>query len=153
MMDREGLVKIRVALPDGTGSESFWARPLGSDRYEVRNNLFSAFDLHYLDVVLAVPREAGQPPEVREVVRRSGHKTLRIVFTNPDDEAVKERILGAIDDMGARYENANGRLYSIDVLPGADYQAVCDFLWREETETGTLAYETAITRRDDPLLE
>lgn len=118
----------------------------------MRNNLFAAFDLHYLDVVRAVPREPGQKPEVLEVVRRSGHKTLRIVFVNPDDEAVKARVLKAINAMGAHYENAIGRLYSIDVLPESDYRAICDFLGQEETVARTLSYETGITRDDDPLV-
>ena len=118
----------------------------------MRNSLFAAFDLHYLDVVRAVTRKPGQKPEVLEVVRRSGHKSLRIIFVNPDDEAVKARVLKAINTMGAHYENANGRLYSIDVLPESDYQAICDFLWQEETEAKTLSYENGITRDDDPLV-
>jgi hypothetical protein len=152
--DDEELVKVWVDLPDDpeTGSESFWAKPLGEDLYEIRNNLFAAFDLHYLDVVRAVPREPGQKPEVLEVVRRSGHKTLRVIFLNPDDEAAKTRILKTVNKMGAHYENANGSLFSIDVLPESDYQAVCDFLGREETEAKTLSFENGITRADDPLL-
>jgi hypothetical protein len=152
--DREGLVKIWIDLPDDpeTGSESFWALPLGNDLYEVRNNLFAAYDLHYLDVVRAVPRENAQKPEVLEIIRRSGHKTLRVIFHNPEDEVTKRRVLRAINAMGARFENANGRLYSIDVPPESDYQAVCDSLWREEAEGKTLTYETGISREDDPLL-
>jgi hypothetical protein len=148
--DNEGLVKIWVDLPDDpdTGSESFWAKPLGQDLYEIRNNLFAAFDLNYLDVVRAVPREPGQKPEVVEVVRRSGHKTLRVAFLNPEDEATKIRVLKTVNEMGAHYENANGRLYSIDVLPEADYQAVWDFLWQEATQAKTLSFENGITRDD-----
>ena len=100
----------------------------------------------------SAPCRARARPETRgsRVVRRSGHKTLRIIFLDPHDEVGKPRVLRTINAMGAHYENANGRLYSIDVLPEADFQAVCDFLSHEETESRTLSYESGVTSDADP---
>jgi hypothetical protein len=48
----------------------------------------------------------------------------------------------------AFYENADGRLYAVDVEPEGDYQAVCDQLWAWQQE-GKLFYETGMTKAED----
>ena len=54
----EQLEKIYIDLPnDGVvGGESVWAKPLGSDLFEVRNSPWHAYDVHFGDVVRAIPR-------------------------------------------------------------------------------------------------
>jgi hypothetical protein len=146
MSPGEELVKIRIELPDDEkyGGESFWAKPLGNDLYELRNTPFLAFDLHFRDIVRAVTETPDQLPLIREVVERSGHKTLRIIFQKATSDE-KQQILSRLNAMHAFYEKANNRLYAIDVEPQGDYQAVCDYLWSLEQQ-GVLAYETGTTR-------
>jgi hypothetical protein len=46
----EHLVKIHVQVSDDTfkiGGESVWAKPLGNDLYEIRNNLWHSCDLNW----------------------------------------------------------------------------------------------------------
>ena len=145
----EGLVKIFVELADDApyGSESFWARPLGSDEYELRNSPWFAYDLHFADVVRAVPDAPGERPRVIGVVRQSGHKTLRVVF--PDTTAEPERLdmLRSLRLWRAFHENCNGVLYAVDVEPDGDCGAVCDQL-RAWEQAGRLEYETGATQDD-----
>jgi hypothetical protein len=52
-----------------------------------------------------------------------------------------------LKEMDTNHEHASGSLYAIDVRPEADYQEVCDFLWKLEQE-GVLTYETGATSRE-----
>jgi len=139
-------VKIRVDIDhqEGIDSESFWADALGDDLYRLDNIPFYAYDLHYQDVVRAVPRLPGQLPTIAEVVRPSGHKTLRVMF---DDELGDEDVQRLLDGLTARhvaYERARGHFYALNVPPEADYRAICDLLWTQEN-AGWLTYETGTT--------
>lgn len=142
----EHLVKVRVNLPDQNWpkAESFWAEALGDDLYRLRNRPFYAYDLHFLDVVRAIPAQPGAIPTIVEVVRRSGHKTLRVVFAESTSNADVQQTLASIAATGVDYERATGQFYALDVHPEADYQAVCDELYRLEL-VGTLHYETGTT--------
>ncbi|HEX5501347.1 MAG TPA: DUF4265 domain-containing protein [Thermomicrobiales bacterium] len=146
----EGFVKIVANLPEDeeVDSESFWAKPLGDDLYELNNVPFRAYDLHPYDVVRAVSPRPDRIPEIIEVVRRSGHKTLRVLMeeATPADEV--RRLLETLNAMKASYERGSRRFYAFDVEPEADYQAVCDQLWQWEQE-GLLQYETGMTEDAD----
>jgi hypothetical protein len=141
----EGLVKIVANLSeDGVDGESFWAKPLGDDLYELNNVPFRAYDLHAFDIVRAIAPQPDRIPEIVAVVRRSGHKTLRVLIeeSTPSDEA--SRLLETLNTMKPFYEQASQRFYAFDVEPEVDYQAVCDQLWQWEQE-GLLQYETGTT--------
>jgi hypothetical protein len=140
----EQLTKIRVDLPSTDRpleSESFWAEPLGGDLYRVRNTPFYAFDLHFGDVVRALRARAGELPTIREVVERSGHKTLRVIFTTDAADADISKVLEELNKQATNHEHAHGRLYSLDVRPEGNYPAVCDYLSQLE-QRGVLHYET-----------
>ena len=144
--DKEGLVKIYLDLPDNevVGGESFWAKPVGPDLYEIRNVPFYAYDLHFNDVVRASSDGPDLKPRVRTVVKRSGHKTLRVMFPESTADAAQGELLSQLGRFGATYERAGPRLVAIDVDPTGNYQAVCDQLWSWE-QAGSLHYETGTT--------
>lgn len=149
----EGLVKILAVLTveeegDPSG-ERFWAFPLGDDLYELNNVPFYAYDLHLFDVVRAVPPSAGRFPEITQVVRRSGHRTLRVLFAEGTPSEKKPPILDRLNELQAFYERASDVFYAFDVTPEADYQVICDQLWQWEQE-GLLQYETGMTDDPDP---
>jgi Domain of unknown function (DUF4265) len=144
----EGLVKVFVELHDAPfETESFWAKPLGGDLYELRNSPWYAFDLHFYDVVRAVPDQPGEKQRILEVVRRSGHRTLRVLFPPEIGEPERLDMLRSLNKWRGFHENCDGRLYAIDVEPDGDYGAVCDQLWQWE-QAGRLPYETGTTREE-----
>lgn len=115
MDDVSDLVKVIVDLPNHwrTSGESMWARPLGDDLYELHNSPFSAYDLNYLDVVVAVSAEPHLKPQICRIERRSGHRTLRLIFKATTERPERDKILSKINDLGATYENADSTLYSL----------------------------------------
>jgi len=144
----EKLVKIFVELHDAPfGTESFWARPLGEDLYELRNSPWFAFDLHFCDVVRAVPDKPDEKPRIIEVVRRSSHKTLRVIFPPEVGETERLEMLRSLHQWRGFHENCNSRLYAVHVEPDGNYEAVCDQLWEWE-QAGRLVYETGTTREE-----
>jgi hypothetical protein len=83
-MEQEELTKVHIDLPNNphSGGEALWAKALGDDLYELRNNPFYAYGLNFLDVVHAIPRAQDQKPSVLKIVRRSGHRTIWVTFTD-----------------------------------------------------------------------
>jgi hypothetical protein len=80
--DAEALIKVHVDLPNHwlVKGEAIWALSLGDDLYEIRSVPFGAYGLNCLDVVLATADSPSLKPEIRKVIRRSGHRTSRLMF-------------------------------------------------------------------------
>ena len=92
-MENEKLTKVYVDLPNhwATGGESMWAVDLGDDLYEIRNVPFYAYNLNVGDVVFATADSPDLKPEVRRVVRRSGHRTMRLFFASEESGRAPEQ--------------------------------------------------------------
>lgn len=146
MSQDDDLVKVHLDLPNHWWfkGESLWARPLGGDLYEIQNVPFCAYGLNCRDVVRAVPVNADEKPEVREVVRRSGNRTLRISF-HELTKTQQSPLLDSLEAMGTWVERANDSFVCVNLPPEADYDAVCTFLDGQETQ-GVLEYETCEER-------
>lgn len=144
---KKALTKVLVQLPNhwATSGESMWARALGNDLYELENSPFHAYDLNYRDVVYAVADDPRHKPIVRRVERRSGRRTLRVVFLEHVSEPQRTLLLKGLDRFGVTWEGADARLFSLDIPGESQYQPVCDQLWAWEQE-GLLEYETCEAR-------
>lgn len=71
--------------------EHLWARPIGDSLFEIDNTPFFARGVSFRDVVLA--ERQGGLNVFREVVRRSGHRTLRaILFDQTLTSALREQL-------------------------------------------------------------
>lgn len=143
----DNLTKIYVDLPEhwSTSGESMWAKSLGDDLYEIDNVPFHAYGINWKDVVRAIAPDERSKPQVVEVVRPSGHRTLRFFFSGELGEEQQKPYLAAIRELGNDIERADERLVAVDIPPEADYGATCDLLARFETE-GVLEYETCEIR-------
>ncbi|MEO8276669.1 MAG: DUF4265 domain-containing protein [Thermoanaerobaculia bacterium] len=77
-------VLFRVPEDDGSSTvETLWATALGNDEYKLDNSPFYAYSVSWEDVVYApIDPDEGRPTFVR-VVRKSGHRTIRIRFDPP----------------------------------------------------------------------
>jgi hypothetical protein len=135
------LTKIHVELPNhwaACGMETLWARKVEGDLYVLESVPFFAYGLAYRDVV-----RVRATPIVREVVRRSGHTTLRVVFRR--DGEPRERRLRLLSELGVSFESWDDSFFALDVAPNADVDAVLDRLeWLEKRDI--LGFETCEAR-------
>jgi hypothetical protein len=136
----ESLTKIHIDLTGKAeiDGEAMWAHPLGDDLYEVRNVPFHAYDLNWLDVVRAVQESPDQKPSIREVVRRSGHRTVWITFAEDIPRERRLELAKELNEWKGYFENADGRYFAVDIEPDGDYQRIVTEIesWRV---TGILA--------------
>ena len=137
-----GPLTIEGAAHDGRdeGVETMWAESIGENRYRLRNSPFATYGISFHDIVAAKVVD-GQLTATR-IVLRSGHSTYRIHLS---DGIAKEDLLARWPSLAAlrcSYENADSRLFAIDVEPEADIHAVYAELQRGETD-GTWEFEEA----------
>lgn len=150
MSDDEKLTKVVVDLPNHClmSGESMWARPLGGDLYEIRNIPFYAYGLNFLDVVRAVASNPERKPEISELVRPGGHRTLRVIFLDKRTEAEQANLLKQLNSLNSSFEVGTPSHFAIDIESEGDYGAVCDQLQAWESD-GILEYETCEARNPD----
>jgi hypothetical protein len=141
----EELEKILIELPPDhwseLGGERVWAKPLGSDRYEIRNTPWYAYDMNWGDVVVCEGLSEAGLPIVGRRLRAGGHQTLRVWFDESVTPTDREATLEQLNELGAWYENADEELYALDLEPGVDAVPILDYLAVAE-ELGTLRWET-----------
>lgn len=136
------LTSVFVELPNHWAehrTETLWARRVGDDLYELESIPFFAYGLSYRDVVRATP-------VVEEVVRPSGHTTVRVVFRR-DDEPRERRLalLAELSLMKISYESWGDSFFALDVAPDGDVEALLDRLaWLEKRDV--LGFETCEAR-------
>lgn len=85
------------------------------------------------------------PRPTHQVHEYCGHKTLRAIFLDDQSSGERAARLSSLNEYKAYHENGNGTLFAIDVEPEGDYGAVCDILYKWESE-GILSYETCEAR-------
>ena len=147
MASERPLTKVHVDLPNhwAISGESMWARPLLGGAYEIRNVPFYAYNLNFLDVVEAIAAKPAAMPSIRRVIRRSGHRTLRVIFDDSVPEAERIPMLETLRPLGASIEGATKKLFAIDVQPAGDYEAIMSRL-DDWTAAEQLEYETCEAR-------
>lgn len=124
-------VKVRFeVLPSETEDyieETVWAEPLGDSRYKILNSPFFVFGYSFQDIVIAETKD-NEFPIVLKIDRKSGHSTYRINTNYKLDSNLFLFYWKELEKLGCSYENANGRLISVDVLPEANIQVVYNLL-------------------------
>jgi hypothetical protein len=108
----EQLTKIYIDLPNHwwLKGESFWAKSLGDDLFEIQNVPFCAYGLNFGDVVKAIQQSPDLKPEIIEVVRKSGNQTLRVHFMVDRDQ--QQTHINNIEARQAWVERANAKFMS-----------------------------------------
>lgn len=137
----ENLVKIFFELQqdeDGyppVTCESVWATPVAQDLYRLGNIPFFARGVAYEDVVSAVRKDDGSLGFV-EVVRSSGHSTLRVIAYEESDAPVLRRKL---EELGCDTEQSHiPNLFAVDIPPSVSLEAVKHLL---DTDTASERWE------------
>ena len=149
-MIEENLTKIHIDLPNNedVGGESLWAEKLGNDLFRVRNIPFYAYGINFYDIVFAKSETEELKPSIIRIHEYSGHKTLRVIFTDSSSNEERVNKLKELHKFKGYHESANGTLFAIDVEPDGDYGAVCDILYSWENKK-ILSYETCESRNEN----
>ena len=116
---KEDMVKVVVKLEKDEEDyppvdyESLWALPVGEGLFQIDDVPFFARGIAYGDIASATVEQ--QELRFREVVRPSGHSTLRlIIYDEKDTPSVKE----LLNNMGCSIEQSHiPGLISVDVPP------------------------------------
>ena len=146
-MKEEGLEKIHIDLPNhwAVGGESMWAEPLGNDMFQIENVPFYAYGLNFKDIVRATSDSDELKPEIRELIKPSGHRTFRIFFNKEINREQQEIILESFCELHVSYERADKIYVALDMNLEGDYQAVFDKLEYYENQD-VLGFETCEAR-------
>ncbi|MFP2906906.1 DUF4265 domain-containing protein [Pyxidicoccus sp. 3LFB2] len=100
--------------------EGLWARPLGGGEFQIDNVPFFAKGIAYGDVVSALA--VNQELQFRQVVRPSGHATLRLIIYDEEDVASVKALL---EQQGCSIERSHiPGLISVDVPPAVSLSAL-----------------------------
>lgn len=123
-------VLFRVPAEDGSDHvETLWATALGRDMYVLDNSPFHAYSVSWEDVVHAPFDPAAGFPTFERVIKKSGHRTLRIVFDPPvQDGNESDVVLQGLVALGCTYQGANRRYMAIDLPPGVRMDDVRQYL-------------------------
>jgi len=123
-------VLFRVQEPDGSANvETLWATPLGQDLHQLDNSPFYAYSVSWKDIVYAPFDPEEQFPTFQRVFRKSGHKTIRIIFEESVTEGSgSKRLLQELVSLGCSYEGATETYICLDIPPDVELEKVRQFL-------------------------
>jgi len=138
----EDHVRIQIVVRNSSRitKETTWARHLGDDLYEIKSPLHIVVGPHLHDIVRAKTVSGESVPSVIEVVKRSGYKTLHILFKNGGSDEQQRMTLDCLREFGAEDEGPFERFYTIVLSPNANYETVIAYL-NSEKQRGAIIYE------------
>ena len=121
--------------------EHLWGRRVGDSLFELDNTPFFARGVSYHDVVLVDRREGLNV--FREVVRKSGHSTLRVMLF---EEKLTDELRSRLADLGCATELSHiPGLIAVDIPPSVELSQVRAIL-EEGERSGYWEYEEAAIR-------
>lgn len=130
LSSHDSKVLFRVPEEDGTVQvETLWATALGNDEYKLDNSPFYAYSVSWEDIVYAPFNESEGLPTFERVVKKSGHRTIRIIFNPPvQDGNESDGVLQGLVSLGCTYEGANRGYMAIDLPPQVQLDDVRRYL-------------------------
>ena len=110
--------------------ETPWADYLGDDLYQLKNYPFSYYGISYDDIFEAkCIHEDDERPYLTKVVKKSGHKTVRVIFENSiKDSQIGLGILEHVSSLGCGYEGNGAKFFVINIQPHVDFWQICNYL-------------------------
>lgn len=126
--------------PEQCELEGVWACPV-SDGFKIDNIPFYVREIALDDIVTA-ENDAGGMLRYKELVRSSGHSTIRLWFAKNKEEHIAS-VRQMLRDLGCESEQSDRpRLVAVDVPPSVSYECVRAVL-DEQEKIGVFEYEEA----------
>lgn len=140
-------VNIRVDLPNhwAIGGESMWADELGNNQYQIKNIPFYAYGLNYDDIVFAEAESDEFKPEIKGLIKASGHKTIRVAFIGDSSKEENIDVIESVRTEKIGYEGFNDHQFALNVTPEGDFDQLFAALEALE-EKNVLIFETCEAR-------
>ena len=124
--------KLLFRVPEDDGSaqvETLWATSLGEDQYKLDNSPFYAYSVSWEDVVYAPFDPDEERPTFQHVVKKSGNRTVRVIFDPPvEDGNPSDTLLKGLVARGCSYEGANPAYIVINIPPGIELLDIRQYL-------------------------
>jgi hypothetical protein len=119
-------VVFRVAQSDGSVDvETLWAFKVADDIYRLDNTPFYAYAVSWQDEVLAPADQDDGRPTFQRVVRKSGNRTVRVLFKPPVAPGNEgDKALRALVGLGCTYEGASRSYITLNVPAEVDLDIV-----------------------------
>jgi hypothetical protein len=137
-------IRIRFLLPEGSDSEAewMWAIERSPGTFELDNSPFHVYGVSHGDLFQV--REVGDTLTFERILKKGGHRTIRLRFGTRGSHEDFERIWPPLGVLGCSFEGSqiDRPLYSIDLPPGVDLTRAVDYLAGLEAG-GLLEYEEA----------
>jgi hypothetical protein len=114
-------------------AETLWAQPVGDDLFEIRNIPWETDALHFLDVVRGQPLDEGSW-SLLELVRPSGHSTIRLTFSETASDAQRGELISSLEQLVGRAEHMTDNHWAVDVNPDTNLAAALDLLQERERD-------------------
>jgi hypothetical protein len=123
-------VLFRVSGDDGsTEVETLWATELGNDEYKLDNSPFYAYSVSWEDIVYAPFDPIEERPTFQRVIKKSGNRTIRVVFKPPVEAGnSSDQLLQGLVALGCSYEGADRGYMSINIPVDVQLEVVRDYL-------------------------
>jgi hypothetical protein len=123
-------VKIKVINKYGD-VENLWADTVDGNNYRIDSSPFFAYGLSWKDVVEASLNKDGVL-QFNKIVKKSGHKTIRITSTN--DKDIDQKFIESLLELGATTEGVNKKFIAIDIPPSKDFSNIIALVKSSEYE-------------------
>lgn len=123
------LEKVEIRQDDDI--ETLWAENLGGDEYRLKNVPFFAYGMSEDDVVETQPQRDAFPLVTR-VLRKSGNRTVRVMFDGGTTTPPAKKLLAELQLLGCTWEGAYSKLIAVTVPPGTPLERVAATLTAAE---------------------
>ena len=127
-------IEFRVVDGDNVNVETPWAKRRVHNLYELDNTPFYAYNVSWKVVIEALHAADGML-EFKKISRKSGHKTVRVIFDPPVNKSeASKTILDGMVDMGCYVEGANPAYIAVDIPPEVDLLKVREYLIKAKVQ-------------------
>tara|TARA_R100000656_G_scaffold121302_1_gene96180 strand:+ start:1141 stop:1596 length:456 start_codon:yes stop_codon:yes gene_type:complete len=116
------LVKVFIDLPadEPFETEAFWAKKVGDSIYNIENVPFFSYEVHFNDIVEAIPIESSSQLKIIKIVKPSNRFETRVVLNNFNLIENQEKLLYTFSLFDLEYEHAKNGFFAISLAKKSD---------------------------------
>ena len=115
--------------------ETLWATKLSDNTYKLDNSPFYAYNVSWEDIIEAASEGVDSFPVFKRVIKKSGNKTVRIIFDSPLAERNPlDKRMEKLTKLGCTFEGANPKYIALNIPPNVELNKVKKILIESKVE-------------------